>query len=224
MYPQQSKPPMLGYYLYSLRPRWSGLSLAPTEINFSTRFRSFLFKASTPNSLLFSYDTNQNHCLWLVYPEEGANPYLSDLETVFLHVSNPDRIQSVQPKTGYPPLDVFGKEPGHNWCYYFEKADLARQEGDWQSVVSLGEQATQAGFIPGGHPTIPSYEWTPFVEGYAMVGRWQAASNLTLAAYWADPESNNMFCSLWEKIVASNPSMENNKDIQKIFSELSCQP
>ncbi len=224
MYPQQKNPPKLGYYLYALRPRWSGLTLAPNEINFSTKFRSFSFKASTPDSLLFAYDSNQKHCLWLVYPDEGANPFLPELVAVFSHISNPNRIQDVPPQTGYPPVDVFGKEPDHNWCYYFEKADLARQAGDWQTVVSLGEQANQAGFIPGGHPATPAYEWTPFVEGYAMAGRLEAAVDLTLAAYRSDSESNKMFCNLWEKIVASEPSIKNNEGVQTMFSELSCQP
>jgi hypothetical protein len=224
MYPQEKNPPRLGYYLYSLRAHWSGFTHAPDEINFSTKFRSFSFKTSTPNSLLFVYDSTHKHCLWLVYPDERANPYLPDLVAVFSHVSNPDRIQVVPPQVNFPPKDIFRKEPGPNWCYYFEKADLARQTGDWQTVISLVEQAKLAGFEPGVHPAIPAYEWTPFVEAYAMAGQWQAASDLTMAAYQYDSEANEMFCSLWGKIAASVPSAKENETVQTVFSELSCQP
>ena len=30
-----------------------------------------------------------------------------------------------------PPAAVFGPEPEHGWCYFFQKADLARQSQDW---------------------------------------------------------------------------------------------
>jgi hypothetical protein len=224
MYPQEKNPPRLGYYLYALRPRWSGLTLAPDEINFSTKFRSFSFKTASPNSLLFAYDPSQKHCLWLVYPDERVNPYLPDLVATFSRVSNPGRIQAVPPQVSYPPKDIFGQEPDPNWCYYFEKADLARQTGDWQTVIALVEQANLAGFKPGVHPDIPAYEWAPFIEGYAMAGHWQAAADLTMAAYQYDSEAKEMYCYLWEKITSSVPSSKETKTTQSVLAELSCQP
>ncbi len=224
LYPQPKDPPRLGYYLYALRPRWSILAQAPAEINFSSKFRSFSFKATMPDSVLLAYDAQQQHCLWVVYPERRDNPYLTDLVSTFTTISNPDRIQAAPPQAGYPPTDVFGREPGPDWCYYFEKADLARQTGDWPAVSSLGERAGQAGFKPGGNPAIPAYEWTPFVEGYARDGRWQAAIDLTLAAYQSDPGSEGMFCYLWGKIAGAEASPEGNESAQKVFAELECRP
>jgi len=65
-----------------------------------------------------------------------------------------------------PPAIVFGSEPPHAWCWYFEKADLARQLGDWTEVVRLGDEARDRNLYPGD-----STEWLPFVEGYAVLGR-----------------------------------------------------
>ncbi len=37
------------------------------------------------------------------------------------------------------PRDIFGPEPAHGWCYYYEKAALASQMGDWDLAILLGE-------------------------------------------------------------------------------------
>ena len=48
--------------------------------------------------------------------------------------------------TPSPPPMLFGPEPPHTWCYYFQKADLARQRGDWDEVARLGDEARELGF------------------------------------------------------------------------------
>ena len=60
---------------------------------------------------------------------------------------------------------MFGPEPAHKWCYYFEKAELALQTGDWQNAADLGTQAAKAGM----HPEDP-IEWIPFLQAYAQLG------------------------------------------------------
>jgi hypothetical protein len=57
---------------------------------------------------------------------------------------------------------VFGTEPPHDWCYYYEKADLARQKGAWDEVLQLGEKAFVQGLAP-----IDGIEWIPFLQAYA---------------------------------------------------------
>lgn len=64
-----------------------------------------------------------------------------------------------------PPTIVFGPEPNHGWCYYYQKADLARQRGDWKKVLEIGEQAFGQGLEPRD-----LIEWMPFVEAYAVNG------------------------------------------------------
>lgn len=68
-----------------------------------------------------------------------------------------------------PPVlrpSIFGEEPAHTWCYYFQKAELARQQGDIAQVVALGDEAQTRGFQP-----LDASEWMPFIQGYAAVGR-----------------------------------------------------
>jgi len=64
-----------------------------------------------------------------------------------------------------PPEIVFGSEPSHGWCYYYQKADLARQRGDWDEVVRIGEQAAEQNLSPAD-----PIEWMPFLQAYAQTG------------------------------------------------------
>lgn len=62
-----------------------------------------------------------------------------------------------------PPEIVFGPEPSHGWCYYYQKADLARQRGDWNTVIKIGNEAFEEGFAPAD-----TIEWMPFLQAYAQ--------------------------------------------------------
>ncbi len=65
-----------------------------------------------------------------------------------------------------PPAAYFGPEPPHGWCYYYQKADLARQQGDWEKVIQLGEKALAEGYYPSD-----KIEWMPFMQAYATLGQ-----------------------------------------------------
>lgn len=62
-----------------------------------------------------------------------------------------------------PPELIFGPEPARGWCYFYQSADLARQRGDWESVIRLGSEAQARGFAPSD-----LIEWMPFLQAYAV--------------------------------------------------------
>jgi hypothetical protein len=72
-----------------------------------------------------------------------------------------------------PPADLFGSEPAHGWCYDYQKADLAAQQGNWQEVVNLGEQAFSANLTAQD-----SAEWLPFLQAYAKMGMTQRVDQI----------------------------------------------
>ncbi len=78
--------------------------------------------------------------------------------------SDPGRIQP-SAQNRIPPAAIFGKEPQHEWCYYFEKAALARQKGDWAEAARLGDMAAREGYRP-----LDRVEWFPFLQAYAYTG------------------------------------------------------
>ncbi len=72
-----------------------------------------------------------------------------------------------------PPPEIFGPEPEHTWCFYYERADLARQRGDWEDAARLGREAQQAGLAPSDRT-----EWMPFLMAYIMTGDERSAAEV----------------------------------------------
>jgi hypothetical protein len=64
-----------------------------------------------------------------------------------------------------PPQTIFGTEPPHDWCYYYQKMDLARQQTDWQAIADLADEAQSMGLSPNDYS-----EWLPALEAFIHVG------------------------------------------------------
>ncbi|MFO3796812.1 MAG: hypothetical protein ACK8QZ_05945, partial [Anaerolineales bacterium] len=91
---------------------------------------------------------------------------------------------------------IYAPEPPHGWCYYFQRADLARQYRDWAQVVALAEQA----FSLNDHPNDP-LEYFPFIEAYAHMEEWSQAFKLSQQAYQVSPQFvASPLCQLWKRI------------------------
>jgi len=106
-----------------------------------------------------------NACVRLI---DGSSPDLStgDPHRILL-VAAHSKLDSVM--TGgsqpVPPASIFGEEPDHDWCFYYQKADLARQRGDWEEVARLGAEAEKLGLRPNDQ-----IELMPFLQAYAFLG------------------------------------------------------
>jgi len=109
-----------------------------------------------------------------------------------------------------PPTIVFGPEPSHGWCYYYEKADLARQMGDWNEVLEIGNQAFSNGLLPKD-----LIEWMPFLQAYAQVGDVVRLTELARKV-GADPHISMQAC----QILGSMPGLST--DVVKTVNSLYC--
>jgi hypothetical protein len=103
-----------------------------------------------------------------VHVIDGVQPEYSRYENPLIRVmgsySKPEYILANEPAVR-PPSIVFGREPEHNWCYFYQKASLARQREAWDEIVSLGEEASMKALSPGD-----LIEWMPFLQAYAQRG------------------------------------------------------
>jgi hypothetical protein len=137
--------------------------------------RTTYFMRDYNNALVvnYGYDSGTGTCL---HAYDGKQPELSMNENPLIPLvagsSNIDQIDVNGPEHT-PQAEIFGSEPQHNWCYYYEKASLARQSGDWVSVTQLADEALSHSFHP-----VDSIEWMPMIEGYANIGRLDDARNL----------------------------------------------
>jgi hypothetical protein len=114
---------------------------------------------------------------------------------------------------------IYGPEPNHGWCYYFEQADLAAQLHDWQRVVSLGEIA----FRLSDYPNDPVERFV-FIEGYAHDANWPRALELSSAAYKVSkPYVGPLLCQLWQRIDAETPATpQKSSAVAKVKSMFAC--
>jgi hypothetical protein len=123
-----------------------------------------------------SIDYDYKNLLILSQPSEGSCmhaidarwPDISIYDQPLLHASfQNSKIENIDPhgESSVPPAYAFGSELPHEWCYYYQKADLARQMGDWKQVARLGDEAQKLGYHPNDQ-----VEWMPFLQAYAFLG------------------------------------------------------
>jgi hypothetical protein len=127
-------------------------------------YRSHAASLDYGNILVLSQPTSSS-CVHVI---DGRRPVISafDPGDVAL-ISTSSNIENVIAEADplIPQPFAFGTEPEHKWCYFFEKAELALQLGNWEDAAALGEEAIRLGL----HPEDQS-EWLPFLQAYALAG------------------------------------------------------
>ncbi len=220
LYPQPPGSATLGYWFIDLYRNYTqNIRGLLKGIKIKQSFRTFEFTGSSLNSILISYEPEAGNCLWVLDPKDSNDPNLTDLSKQVLPLSNLARIQADAPQTGYPPTSIFGPEPERTWCYYYEKAELASQEADWDTITQLGDEAMKLGHRPNN-----VREWLPFIEGFAHTGELQKAEMLTLDSKQTQPGLTIELCNLWGRISESSPQTPGLADsAARIISQLGCE-
>jgi hypothetical protein len=202
----------LPYALLYTRTRLDGVSLPALEPGqaISFEYRTVNFKGSTSQAVTIFVPPNA--CLRVldaVYA--GGDSY--ERQPRFLRdaipLSDPSLIIT-DAETPNMPTALFGQEPPHTWCYYYEKAELARQVGDWERVATLGDEAREQGFAPGD-----ALEWLPFIEAYVTTGNHQAAKETSILAYNDDSRPRKGLCHTWQRIRADGQGQ-----VEQLASEM----
>ncbi len=159
----------------------------------SYKDRNLRFVGNTSDAISIVHQ-GESRCLQVLDAPYADEPFYGANQEQLVGVSNVSRIL---PESSSPPPspDIFGREPPHTWCYYFEKADLARQMQDWDAIIALDKQATASGYHPNFGP-----EYLPFIEAYARRGDWQQALKLSKAAQASISEMEPLLCSTWARL------------------------
>jgi len=179
-------------------------------------YRFYPFESSAEESLVIYH--RPPACLRVMSAEkQHYYPLLPSFVKDLLPYSNPEQIILTEDTPAMPRF--FSKTPQpENWCYYFEKADLARQRGDWQQIADLGDIA----FALDDSPNHAS-ERVPFIEGYAHTGQWARAEELTYEALKINQFMGPMLCEAWERIEATtDASSQRDRIIAEINTQMDC--
>lgn len=217
IYAQPSEDLSLPYYLGFSKVRLgAGLPALENGLPIEQRFRNMTFKGNTSQVLVFFY--SPPGCLRILDPERDSDiPTYPENFYEMMAISHPDQVITDPEHPAVPPENIFGLPPEGTWCYYFEKADLARQRGDWAEVVRLGDEG-----IPGHVAEDPS-ELLVFMEGYAHVGNWQRVTDLVYDAYDRSKNLQTRLCkTIFELKNETQPGENDLALIKKAQSTLEC--
>lgn len=221
LYPKQEDNRDLNYYFYSLSSHFDteredliqGMPLRKVAY-------SSIFTGNSQDSLVISYDPEQYECLWVLRPEDTNLRALPEITREVAVISNLDRIHASSPLSQPVPTQIFGNEPQHTWCFYYQKADLARQLQDWHLIVSLWDQAEAKGFAPGN-----GVEYLTFIEGFARTGEWKTAEDMTIKANENARVMAPILCPTWQQIEQdTQPSPQRDQTLENIYTQLCPQP
>jgi hypothetical protein len=182
------------FFLLLNSPQQEAVEEISPDRSIHYRFRTWQFIGSTNQILAIS--ENSKGCLRVLdaeltpvntvvelYPKSMADAVnLSDLETI---------IKTVTQKN--PPAHLFGSEPAHTWCYYFEKADLARQQGDYSGSYALIKEANAKYFYP-----LDLTEWYPFIDSALHLGQFDEAAELSSRIILDSYLVHNGVCNTWQ--------------------------
>jgi len=143
---------------------------------------------------------------------DGQTPELSEEVNPSAYLSAAySRLEQIE--TGgsppIPPAEVFGVEPAHSWCFYYQKASLARQRGDWAEAARLGDEA-----LASGPDAADWVEFFPFIQAYANQGEFAKADNLARFVLFK-PWLREQACQNFSK--AALPSAEGQRYLVEKF-------
>lgn len=215
LYPKTTQPPQVDYWF---NPGSANIHMLPFEQGQPLQMSKYssAFTASSGQVLAMTFEPQQGQCLWLLRPAYREVRSLTEEAYRWMAYSD---ISRAQPGEGAPPVDIFGEEPPQNWCYHYQKADLAAQLGDWPQVLRLWEAAISNQLRPS-----VSIELLPFIEAYARSGQWQQAYELTVWANTLAPRPTDLLCTTWRAYHQEGLLSPANESVfVDVKEELNCQ-
>jgi hypothetical protein len=115
-------------------------------------------------TLILSWPS-ETSCLHVL---DGDQPELAQgTSSLYRSIAPLSRTDLITTASAFPalPPDIYGGEPEHDWCWTYQQASLARQEGNWSRITELAATAE----LSHQAPNDPS-EWMPIFQAYVNLG------------------------------------------------------
>ena len=185
------------------------LSVLGTDTPLGISSKMYAFETDPENVIVIT-QPEYGKCAWLLDEADLTNPYLIDGIGRYIKYQNKSRIRMDSDYT--MPVSIFGKDYIHDWCYYFEKADLAFDRGEYEEVLHLYDEAAANGYSMGN-----AMEMRPFIKAAAFTGNWDKALEWTRMGYSVRPDQTKAyFINLWKLLDRDVPdSPEKREALEK---------
>lgn len=175
------------------------------------------FSGNSNQMLLLDFNPELQRCLWILQPQDTNLRLVSDDVRKLAAGSDISLIKQTETEPALP-MDIYGEVNTQTWCYYFQKADLARQYGQWDEIVRLWNEAQTAGERPDN-----GFEYIPFIEGWAHTGDWEQVKEMTQFAKRITAGLEPSLCSAMDRLAETAPaSDEKDEAIKNLKEDLDC--
>jgi len=175
-----------------------------------------VFRGNTRKAIFVTYEPENGQCLWVLRPQQASHKYLPENMKVAAQGANNTNIHE---NTGNLTIyDQIVDEDKSTWCFYYQKAELARQLGDWETIMELWEEANANGLRPYN-----GFEFLPFIEASGHLERWEEAYKLTDRANKITNGMYFLFCPTWKQLAAETPDSDSkNEYVETANKKLKC--
>ena len=205
---------LTGLVNLALKPEPDDNELPYSVMHFSSRFGSideleaskdvyFDFRGSlfwAPNDQIVAYHYSPPGCLRVLETEQHELlTIFPESYSYFMDLSKPKEL--IIPKgsaSSFIFTDVFEKPIEKNWCYYFEKADLARQTEDWETIAAIGDEVLET--MKAGEAS----EYLIFAEAYINLDQWEKAFDLFERVHAEEKGLDQVLCGYIHRWVGNH--------------------
>jgi len=196
----------------------SGVNQAANADELAADRATTVFRGKKQDAIFITYEPENNQCLWVLRPEDSD---FRNLPERMKEAAQSSRYKNIQfQETTHNLFHVIVHENKDTWCYFYQKADLARQLGDWEQVLALWNEAQVNGFRPDN-----GFEYVLFIEANAYLGKWEEAFILTKNANKATKGMYFILCPTWKRLMQETPSAEiKTTYVEKANKFLECVP
>ena len=185
---------------------------------FSEKRAGLVFQGEEAGSVVITFVPEQGQCLWVIRPEYATSKSLPQTTRRLAQISYLDRIQQSQQNPDSFLYKYLYTNPDQDWCYYYQKADLAYQYEEWDEVIHLWESAREADLLPGN-----GFEYLPFIEAYGREGDWQTAKAMTRSSQKTMQGIESLLCHIWSRLETGTPtSPEKEGALLSVREDLGC--
>ena len=218
IYPQSRKTGQLDYWFLTI-PKYFGNDMESFREGMPVNAGHWqaYFSGYSTDAIVIDYAVDSSHCLWVLSTEDEKNPFISDTTRASLKVTNLSRIINFR-SIDNSSWDTIGSELPKNWCYYYQKAELARQFKDWEGVTTIWEQSEDF------HDNVNNgVELRPFIDGFIQLNDFHQAVDLTQRAKAEGFGMKQYLCTIWENGLAGKELVSTQATlINGIATDLEC--
>jgi hypothetical protein len=208
----------LPYALFYTEKRLGGASLSSFEPNteITLPIRRVSFHGSTSQVLVIYMP--KNGCLRVLDAARRDDITYGRQSRFLVNAIPLSDLSNIIVNTDQTVKLPFLSEPGHTWCYYFAKAELAYQQNDWKKVVDLMDEAKSLGYKPED-----PFEWLTYIEAQALTGNMEAAAKLSSEVFKQDNGIRRGLCEVWKRVrTQGHARNEDLTHLNQILSDFQC--